>query len=293
MGILANKSTRLIIQGITGREGRFHCERMRRYGTNVVAGVTPGKGGMDIDGIKVFDTVAEAIAATGANASCIFTPPMAGGDSIAEALDAGIELAVCITEGIPTLDVIRALDAAKRSGRPGRLVGPNCPGMLTVGETLIGISPGHIARKGHIGLISRSGTLTYEVINLLSTSGFGQTSCIGVGGDPVIGTDFVDCLKLFEEDPDTYAIVLLGEIGGQDEEAAAGFIKQSVSKPVVSFISGRTAPEGKRMGHAGAIISGGLGSAKSKIEALKEAAVPVADRIADIPMLLGRYPLAR
>ncbi|NLG78707.1 MAG: succinate--CoA ligase subunit alpha [Firmicutes bacterium] len=286
MGIFIGDDTRLVVQGITGREGRFHAGRMREYGTNVVAGVTPGRGGADVDGIPVFDTVAEAVRETGANASCVFVPASAAADAAAEALAAGIEIVVCITEGIPTLDVMNMLDAAKARGWKGRVIGPNCPGLVTCGKALVGIMPGRIFTPGPVGLVSRSGTLTYEVVNLLSARGIGQSTCVGVGGDPIIGTNFVDCLAEFEDDPDTRAVVLIGEIGGQDEEDAAAFIRENMTKPVIAFVSGRTAPPGKRMGHAGAIVSGNMGTAESKMKAFREAGVPVADSIGEIMRLV-------
>ena len=286
MGIFIGDDTRLVVQGITGREGRFHAGRMREYGTNVVAGVTPGRGGADVDGIPVFDTVAEAVRETGANTSCVFVPASAAADAAAEALAAGIEIVVCITEGIPTLDVMNMLDAAKARGWKGRVIGPNCPGLVTCGKALVGIMPGRIFTPGPVGLVSRSGTLTYEVVNLLSARGIGQSTCVGVGGDPIIGTNFVDCLAEFEDDPDTRAVVLIGEIGGQDEEDAAAFIRENMTKPVIAFVSGRTAPPGKRMGHAGAIVSGNMGTAESKMKAFREAGVPVADSIGEIMRLV-------
>lgn len=288
MGILANSGTRVLVQGITGREGSFHAVRMRAYGTKVVAGVTPGKGGSDVDGIEVYDTVLEAMEAQGANASCIFAPPSSGADAIAECIHDGMPLIVCITEGIPQMSVIKALAEGARTGWEGRLVGPNGPGLVTVGEALIGISPAGIFKKGRVGLVSRSGTLTYEIVDMLSKAGIGQTTCIGVGGDPIIGTTFTDCLRLFEEDPDTNAVVLIGEIGGSDEENAARFLHEGSHKPVIAFISGRNAPAGKKMGHAGAIIYGRTGSAQTKIEALKDAGVVVVDKLWEIPgQLLG------
>lgn len=286
MGIFIGDDTRLVVQGITGREGRFHTGRMREYGTNVVAGVTPGRGGADVDGIPVFDTVAEAVRETGANASCVFVPASAAADAAAEALAAGIGIVVCITEGIPTLDVMNMLDAAKARGWKGRVIGPNCPGLVTCGKALVGIMPGRIFTPGPVGLVSRSGTLTYEVVNLLSARGIGQSTCVGIGGDPIIGTNFVDCLAEFEDDPDTRAVVLIGEIGGQDEEDAAAFIRENMTKPVIAFVSGRTAPPGKRMGHAGAIVSGNMGTAESKVKAFREAGVPVADSIGEIVRLV-------
>lgn len=288
MGILAGCDTRLVVQGITGREGRFHTAHMREYGTNVVAGVTPGRGSTNVDGVPVFDTVAEAVESTGANSSCVFVPPAAAADAVAEALAAGLDLVVCITEGIPTLDVMSVLDTPKARGWRGRVIGPNCPGLVTCGEALVGIMPGRIFKPGPVGLVSRSGTLTYEVVSLLTSRGIGQSTCVGVGGDPVIGTSFVDCLREFERDPKTEAVVLIGEIGGQDEEDAAAFIKSSMSKPVIAFVSGRTAPPGKRMGHAGAIVSGSKGTAGSKVKALREAGVPVANGISEVADLVAK-----
>ncbi|MEW5866054.1 MAG: succinate--CoA ligase subunit alpha [Bacillota bacterium] len=286
MGIFAGEHTRVVVQGITGREGKFHAFRMREYGTEVVAGVTPGRGGADVDGIPVFDTVAEAVDRTGANASCVFVPPGAGADAVAEALAAGLDLVVCITEGIPTLDVMSVLDTAKVRAWRGRVIGPNCPGIVTCGKALIGIMPGRIFKPGPVGLVSRSGTLTYEVVNMLTSRGIGQSTCIGVGGDPIVGTNFADCLAEFERDPETEAIVLIGEIGGQDEEDAAAFIR-TMTKPVIAFVSGRTAPPGKRMGHAGAIVSGSMGTAESKVKAFREAGVPVAESISEIADLVA------
>ena len=282
MGIFVDKRTRIVVQGITGREGRFHALRMRDYNPDVVvAGVTPGRGGQDVEGIPVFDTVAEAVEQCGANTSCIFVPSRAAGDAVVESFASGIELAVCITEGIPTLDVIDMLDRAKNEGPRCRVIGPNCPGIITCGEASVGIMPGQIFGPGPVGVISRSGTLTYEVVGLLSSRGIGQSTCIGIGGDPIIGTTFVDCLEAFEEDDATSAVVLIGEIGGRDEEEAAAFIG-SMTKPVVAFVSGRTAPPGKRMGHAGAIVSGSMGTAESKVKAFMEAGVPVADSVVEV-----------
>ncbi|HHX25227.1 MAG TPA: succinate--CoA ligase subunit alpha [Firmicutes bacterium] len=282
MGIFVDKRTRIVVQGITGREGRFHALRMRDYNPDtVVAGVTPGRGGQDVEGIPVFDTVAEAVEQRGANTSCIFVPSRAAGDAVVESFASGIELAVCITEGIPTLDVIDMLDRAKNEGSRCRVIGPNCPGIITCGEASCGIMPGQIFQPGPVGVISRSGTLTYEVVGLLSSRGIGQSTCIGIGGDPIIGTTFVDCLEAFEEDDATSAVVLIGEIGGRDEEEAATFIR-NMTKPVVAFVSGRTAPPGKRMGHAGAIVSGSMGTAESKVKAFMEAGVPVADTVNEV-----------
>ena len=283
MSILFDKATRVIVQGITGREGQYHTRNMKEAGTTLVGGVTPGKGSTTIEGVPVFDTVAEARAATGANASCIFVPPAGAADAIMEAASAGIPLIVCITEGIPVIDMTRAMLVVHEHG--SLLIGPNCPGLCTPGQGKIGIIPYQIFKPGPVGFISRSGTLTYEVVALLTEAGLGQSTCIGIGGDPIIGSTFVDHLKLFETDPQTKAVVMCGEIGGSDEEDAAEYIK-TMSKPVVAFISGRTAPPGKRMGHAGAIISGNMGTAQGKVAALQAAKVPVADTIFDIPGLV-------
>ncbi len=283
MSILLDQTTRVIVQGITGREGQFHTRNMKAAGTTMVGGVTPGKGGTTLEGLPVFDTVNEAKAATGATATCIFVPPAGAADAIMEAASAGIELIVCITEGIPVIDMTRAMLVVREHGV--RLIGPNCPGMCTPGQGKIGIIPYQIFTPGPVGFISRSGTLTYEVVARLSEAGIGQSTCIGIGGDPIIGSTFVDHLQLFEVDPGTKAVVMCGEIGGSDEEDAAEYIK-TMSKPVVSFISGRTAPAGKRMGHAGAIISGNTGTARGKVAALQAANVPVADTIFDIPVLV-------
>ncbi len=274
MSILVNRDTKLIVQGITGKQGSFHAQRMQEYGTNLVGGVTPGKGGQTFLGVPVFDTVAEAREATGANASVIYVPPRFAADSILEAADAGVELVVCITEGIPVLDMARVKHYL--AGTKTRLIGPNCPGVITPGECKIGIMPGYIHKRGHVGIISRSGTLTYEVVKQLSDRNIGQSTVIGIGGDPIRGTGFLDALAMFEADPDTYAVVMNGEIGGGEEEAAAEFIRSRMTKPVAAFIGGQSAPAGKRMGHAGAIISGGKGTAAGKIAALREAGVAVA-----------------
>ncbi len=286
MSILINKDTQLIVQGITGRDGAFHALKMKAYGTRVVAGISPGKGGQVIEGIPVFNTVVEARNATGANASVIFVPAPFAADAILEASYAGVELVVIITEGVPVRDMIRVMPIARQNGT--KLIGPNCPGLITPEESLIGILPGNIFRKGNVGLMSRSGTLTYEVVNLLTESGMGQTTCIGIGGDPVAGLYYQDLLQMFEEDPDTRGVVLIGEIGGDAEEKAARFIKAHMTKPVVAFIAGQTAPPGKRMGHAGAIISSGSGTAEEKISAFAEAGVPVAKEPSLIPGILRK-----
>ena len=266
MSVLVNNDTRVVVQGITGKEGSFHARACAEYGTKVVAGVTPGKGGQKMDEVPVFNTVAQAVADTGANTSLIFVPPAFAADAILESAAAGVKVAVCITEGIPTLDMVRVMAALKDSGC--RLIGPNCPGIISPGQAKVGIMPGHIHRPGPMGLVSRSGTLTYEAVHQLTLLGIGQSTCVGIGGDPIIGTNFIDMLQLFEADPQTEGIVLIGEIGGTAEEEAAAFISRHVSKPVVSFIAGQTAPPGKRMGHAGAIISGGSGKASDKMAAL-------------------------
>ena len=281
MSILVDENTRLLVQGITGREGTFHTQQAVAYGTKVVAGVTPGKGGSTVDGIPVFNTVGAARDATGANASVIFVPPPFAADAILEAADAGLPLVVCITEGIPTLDMARVMHYLSRTKT--RLIGPNCPGIISPGRCKIGIMPGHIHLQGSVGVVSRSGTLTYEAVGQLSALGIGQSTCIGIGGDPIIGTTFVDVLRLFNEDSETHGIVMIGEIGGTAEEEAAAFIKAQVKKPVVGFIAGRTAPPGRRMGHAGAIISGGKGTAADKIAALQSAGIAVAES----PALIG------
>ncbi len=280
MSILVNKDSKVIVQGITGSQGLFHAQQCRDYGTQVVGGVTPGKGGSDVDGFPVFNTVEEATSETGANTTLIFVPAAFALDSILEAAYANIELIICITEGIPTLDIVKAKDALSTSA--SRLVGPNCPGVITPGEAKVGIMPAYIHTPGKIGIISRSGTLTYEAVWQLSELGIGQSTCLGIGGDPVIGTTFIDALTLFQNDPDTDGIVLIGEIGGSDEEEAAEFINDHVSKPVAAFIAGATAPKGKRMGHAGAIISGSSGSAEDKFAALNEAGVTTCKSPAEI-----------
>jgi succinyl-CoA synthetase alpha subunit len=288
MAILVDRNTRLIVQGITGREGEFHSQQMIAYGTQVVAGVTPGKGGQTAcDGrVPVFDSVAEAVAATEANASVIYVPARFAPDAILEAADAGISLIVCITEGIPTLDMIRVRAYLDQKG--ARLVGPNCPGLLSPGQAKVGIMPGHIATPGPVGVVSRSGTLTYEVVYALTSQGIGQTTCVGIGGDPIIGTTFIDVLALFEDDPLTQQVVLIGEIGGNDEERAAQFIAERMTKPVTAFVAGATAPPGKRMGHAGAIIQGGTGTAEEKIAAFEAVGVRVARHPEQIADLVGQ-----
>lgn len=284
MSIFIDRSTRLVVQGITGRDGAFHTRQMIDYGTAVVAGVTPGKSGEAMHGVPVFDSVAQAVEATGANASVIYVPAAFAADAVYEAADAGIRLIVCITEGVPALDMVEAVPFVRARG--ARLIGPNCPGLITPGEAKVGILPGHICTPGPIGLVSRSGTLTYEAVDALTRAGLGQSTCVGIGGDPVIGTNFVDALAAFEADPATKAVVMIGEIGGTDEETAARFIREKMTKPVVGFIAGQTAPPGKRMGHAGAIISGGSGTAAEKIKALGEAGVPVARIVSEIPALI-------
>jgi succinyl-CoA synthetase alpha subunit len=284
MSILLSKETRVIVTGITGREGKYHTANMIKAGTNIVGGVTPGKGGQIVEGVPVFDTVPQAIAATGADAACIFVPPAGAADSISECAAAGIKLIVCITENIPVIEMTKAMLVVREHG--ATLIGPNCPGMCTPGVGKIGIIPYQIFQPGPVGFISRSGTATYEVVSLLTEAGIGQSTCIGIGGDPIIGSTFADYLKQFEADPQTRVVVMCGEIGGSDEEDAAEFIKSSMTKPVVAFVSGRTAPAGKRMGHAGAIISGNTGTAQGKVDALLAAGVPVADTIFDIPGLV-------
>ncbi|MGQ9594098.1 MAG: succinate--CoA ligase subunit alpha [Anaerolineae bacterium] len=286
MSILVDRNTRLVVQGITGREGRFHTAEMVKYGTNIVAGVTPGKGGEWCDGIPVFDTVREAVEATGANTSIIYVPARFAVEAILEAADAGIGLIVCITEGIPVLDMVQVKAYLRERGT--RLIGPNCPGVITPGEAKVGIMPGHIHLPGHVGVVSRSGTLTYEVVHALTERELGQSTAVGIGGDPIVGTDFVEVLSLFEADPQTDQVVLIGEIGGTDEERAAAFIRSRMTKPVVAFVAGQTAPPGKRMGHAGAIISGGTGTAAEKIRAFQEAGVPVARHPTEVADLLAK-----
>lgn len=288
MSILIGTRTRLVVQGITGRDGSFHARQMMAYGTNVVAGVTPGKGGQRFeDKVPVFDSVAEAVAATGVNTSVIYVPPAGAAGAIYEAVDAGVELVVCITEGVPVLDMTRVMPFVREHG--ARLIGPNCPGAITPGEAKVGIIPGQICTPGRVGLVSRSGTLTYEVVHQLTRNGIGQSTCVGIGGDPIIGTNFIDCLRAFQDDPDTDAIVMMGEIGGTDEQQAAAFVKEYVRKPVVGFIAGQTAPPGRRMGHAGAIISGSSGTAAEKMAAFEAAGIAVMQRPADVvPLLRAR-----
>jgi succinyl-CoA synthetase alpha subunit len=287
MSILVDRNTRLVVQGITGREGAFHARQMIEYGTAVVAGVTPGKGGQKFEGrVPVFNTVAHAVHHTGANCAVIYVPPMAATGAIFEAVDAGIPLVVCITEGIPVMHMSRVMPFVRSRG--ARLIGPNCPGLITPGESKVGIIPGNICTPGRVGLVSRSGTLTYEVVNQLTRNGIGQSTCVGIGGDPIIGTDFIDCLQAFQEDPGTEAIVMIGEIGGTDEQRAAAFVKERVTKPVVGFIAGQTAPKGRRMGHAGAIISGSSGTAEEKLAAFEEAGLDIMRRPVDVVALLEK-----
>jgi len=285
VSVLVGKNTKLIVQGITGKEGSFHTQQMLEYGTKVVAGVTPGKGGTEHLGVPVFNTVAEAVAKTGANASVIFVPPPFAADAILEGIDAKLPLVICITEGVPTLDMVRVAAALKNSQT--RLIGPNCPGVISPGKCKIGIMPGQIHREGHVGVVSRSGTLTYEAVGQLTHLGIGQSTCIGIGGDPIIGTSFLDAIRLFNDDPDTHAIIMIGEIGGNAEQQAAEFIRGHVRKPVVGFIAGQTAPPGRRMGHAGAIISGGTGTAKEKYEVMGAAGIHCVQSPADIGQTLA------
>ena len=280
MSVLVDKNTRLIVQGFTGREGTFHAQQAIAYGTNVVGGVVPGKGGSKHLDLPVFDTVSQAVKETGANATVIFVPPPFAGDAIMEAADAGLPLVVCITEGIPALDMVKAWQFLQ--GRKTRLIGPNCPGIISPGKCKIGIMPASIHLEGHVGVVSRSGTLTYEAVGQLTKLGIGQSTCIGIGGDPIIGTTFLDALELFNADPDTHAIIMIGEIGGNAEETAAAYIKANVKKPVIGFVAGQTAPPGRRMGHAGAIIAGGSGKASDKIKAMEEAGITVCPTPADL-----------
>jgi succinyl-CoA synthetase alpha subunit len=281
MAILINDQTRVVVQGMTGKTGRFHAKQMLEYGTKVVAGVTPGRGGETCEGVPVFDTIEEAMKQTGANASCIFVPPPFAADAILECVEAEIPLAICITEGIPVMDMLKARRVIDEQTKT-RLIGPNCPGVITPGQCKIGIMPGHVHKPGRVGILSKSGTLTYEAVGQLTGLGIGQSTAVGIGGDPINGTDFIDVLELFQADPDTDAVILIGEIGGNAEELAAAWIKENFTKPVAGFIAGRTAPPGKRMGHAGAIISGGKGTASAKIEALEDAGVKVAATPSDM-----------
>ncbi len=287
MSIFIDNSTRLLVQGITGRDGSFHTRQMIEYGTQVVGGVTPGKGGQKFDdSVPIFNTVHDAVAETGANATVIYVPPMFAADAMMEAADAGIAFIVCITEGVPVLDMTRVYPFVKEKG--SRLLGPNCPGLISPGKSKVGIIPGRICTPGAIGLVSRSGTLTYEVVFQMTRAGMGQTTCVGIGGDPINGTNFIDCLEAFEADPDTEAVVMIGEIGGTDEQEAATFVKEKMSKPVVGFIAGQTAPPGRRMGHAGAIISGSAGTAAEKMQAFEDNGIGVAKRPIDVVELLRR-----
>jgi succinyl-CoA synthetase alpha subunit len=285
VSVFIDRDTRLVVQGITGREGSFHTRQMMEYGTNVVAGVTPGKGGQQFEGkVPVFNVVSEAVAQTGANTSVIYVPPAMAAGAIMEAAEAGIELIVCITEGVPVMDMSRTIPFVRSRG--ARLIGPNCPGLITPGASKVGIIPGNICVPGRVGLVSRSGTLTYEVVHHLTRNRIGQSTCVGIGGDPIIGTDFIDCLRAFQEDPGTDAIVMIGEIGGTDEQNAAAFVKKGVTKPVIGFIAGQTAPKGRRMGHAGAIISGSSGTAEEKLAAFQAAGIAIMRRPVDVVALV-------
>ena len=288
MSVFIGKDTRLVVQGITGRDGSFHAKQMMEYGTKVVAGVTPGKGGQRFEGtVPVFDTVAQSVAATGANTAVIYVPPVGAAGAIFEAVDAGIATVICITEGVPVIEMTRVMPFVRERG--ARLIGPNCPGAITPGQAKVGIIPGSICTPGRVGLVSRSGTLTYEVVNQLTRAKIGQSTCVGIGGDPIIGTNFIDCLRAFQDDPETDAIVMMGEIGGTDEQKAAEFVRDYVTKPVVGFIAGQTAPPGRRMGHAGAIISGSSGTAAEKMAAFEAAGISVMKRPADVvPLLTAR-----
>lgn len=286
MSILVDETTRVVVQGITGREGTFHTQQMKAYGTKIVAGVTPGKGGTVHEGVPVFNTVEQAVRETGANTSVIYVPAAFAADAIMEAADAGIALIVCITEGIPALDMVRVMAFLK--DRPARLIGPNCPGVISPGKCKVGIMPGHIHREGSIGVVSRSGTLTYEAVWQLTQRGLGQSTCVGIGGDPIVGTSFVDVLRLFEQDEQTEAVVIIGEIGGTAEEEAAAFVRAHMTKPVIGFVAGQTAPPGRRMGHAGAIISGGRGTAAEKMRAMEEAGIHVVRSPAEIGATVAR-----
>jgi succinyl-CoA synthetase alpha subunit len=286
MSILVDKTTRVLVQGLTGREGSFHAQQMIDYGTKIVAGVTPGKGGTNHLGVPIFDTVAKAVQETGANAAMAFVPPPFAADAILEAVDAGLPLVICIAEGIPVLDMVRVAAILKNSKT--RLIGPNCPGIISPGKCKLGIMPGFIHKQGHVGVVSRSGTLTYEAVGQLTGLGIGQSTCLGIGGDPIIGTSFLDAIRMFNDDPETHAIVLIGEIGGNAEETAAEFIKKHVRKPVAGFVAGQTAPPGRRMGHAGAIISGGQGTAKEKYAALRAAGIHTVESPAEIGQTIAR-----
>ncbi len=284
MAIFVDKDTKVLVQGITGRDGLFHAVKMREYGTQVVGGVTPGKGGQTFEGFHVFDSMHEAVGKTGADTSIIFVPERFARDAIIEAADSGIKLVVCITEGVPVFDMLKVVSYLSKLGT--KLIGPNCPGVISPGKAKVGILPGHIFKEGGVGVVSRSGTLTYELVSHITNAGLGQSTCVGIGGDPVIGSNFLDVLKLFRDDPETQAVALVGEIGGSDEEEAARFIKEELGKPAVAFIAGRTAPKGKRMGHAGAIISGSSGTAEEKVAALTAAGIPVAGEPREIASLL-------